>query len=144
MKARAPLFALTLFGFACTTACADDFDAQSFLGMSAGNNVGAAIKRGEKDGKKVLVFAYDSKKQGQSFHIEGMLDLEETRRLVRENFLIVLTDFKDRNIRDHVGNETQTRPMYFLFSTDSTLIQKGSAAVGAGQGNKLVAEWTKK
>jgi hypothetical protein len=92
----------------------------------------------------VLVFAYDAKKQGQSFHIEGMLNLEETRRLVRENFLIVLTDFKDRNIRDHVGDETQTRPMYFLFGADSKLIQKGSAAVGAGQGNKLVAEWTKK
>jgi hypothetical protein len=31
-----------------------------------------------------------------------------------------------------------------LFGADSKLIQKGSAVVGAWQGNKLVAEWTKK
>ncbi len=144
MNARGPLFALTLIAVGCTTAIADDFDAQSFLGMSAGNNVGAAIKRGEKDGKRVLVFAYDAKKPGQAFHIEGMLDLEQNRQLVRDNFLIVLTDFKDRNIRDQVGDESQTRPMFFLFGTDGKLIQKGTAAVGAGSGNKLVVEWTEK
>ncbi len=144
MNARRPLFSLILLGLGAMAVAADDFNAQSFLGMSAGNSVGAAIKRGEKDGKKVLVFAYDPAKRGQAFHIEGMLDLEETRRLVRDNFLIVLTDFKDRNIRDHVGDETQTRPMFFLFGTDGKLIQKGTAAVGAKPGNRLVQEWTKK
>lgn len=134
----AALVSLSIF----PTARADDFDAQSFLGMSAGNSVGAAIKRGEKDGKKVLVYAYDAKAANQAFHIKGMLQLEETRQLVRENFLIVVTDFKDKNIREHVGSESQTRPMFFLFGTDGKLIQKGTAAVGPTVGGKMVKDWT--
>lgn len=142
MNTRCLLSALVILSCSGLSAPADEFDAQSFLGVSAGNSVGAAIKRGEKDGKKVLVFAYDSKKQNQAFHIKGMLDLEETRKLVRENFLVVVTDFKDKNVRDHVGSETQTRPMYFLFGPDGKLIQKGTAAMGASLGGKLVKEWT--
>lgn len=144
MTKRRLFSVLVLLLLGIMPAAADEFKAQEFLGMTAGNNVGAAIKRGEKDGKKILVFAYDSKKKGQAFHIEGMLGLEETRKLVRENFLLVITDFKDKNIRDVVGSESQDRPVYLLFNTDGKVIQKGTAAMGAGPGAKVVKEWTSK
>ncbi|GAA5142923.1 hypothetical protein GCM10023213_29730 [Prosthecobacter algae] len=136
-----PLLLLVLF---LVQAQADEFDSQAFMGMTSGNSVGAAIKRGEKDNKRVLVFAYDEKKNGQAFHIKGMLELEETKKLVREHFILVITDFKDRNIRDVIGSEGMDRPVYFLFNTDGSLVQKGTAAMGAGAGAKLVKEWTSK
>lgn len=136
-----PLLLLVLF---LAQAQADEFDSQAFMGMNSGNSVGAAIKRGEKDKKRVLVFAYDEKKKGQAFHIKGMLELEETKKLVREHFILVITDFKDRNIRDVIGSEGMDRPVYFLFNTDGSLVQKGTAAMGAGAGAKLVKEWTSK
>lgn len=142
MNTRSLFSVLLILACSGLSARADEFDAQSFLGMSAGNSVGAAIKRGEKDGKKVLVYAYDAKAPNQAFHIKGMLQLEETRKLVRENFLIVVTDFKDKNIREHVGSESQTRPMFFLFGPDGKLIQKGTAAVGPAVGGKMVKDWT--
>ncbi|MCW0221435.1 MAG: hypothetical protein OJI67_24130 [Prosthecobacter sp.] len=123
---------------------ADEFDSQSFLGMTSGNSVGAAITRGEKSKKRVLVFAYDEKKKNQAFHIKGMLELEETKKLVRQHFILVITDFKDRNIRDVIGSEGTERPMYFLFNPDGSLVQKGTAAVGPSVGAKLVKEWTSK
>lgn len=143
MKNAALLSILLLTG-SFTQATADEFDSRAVLGMTAGNSVDAAVKRGKKDNKKVLVLALDSKKNGQSFHIKGMMEFEETKKLVQEHFLIVVTDFKDKNIRDHVGSDGTDRPMYFLFDTEGKLIQKGTTAMGGAAGAKLVKEWTAK
>lgn len=123
---------------------ADTFDARSVLGMSSGNSVDAAVKRGKADKKRVLVFVLDDKKTSNAFHIKGMLEMEETRRLVRENFLIVVTDFKNKGVRDIVGNEPTERPVYVLLNTDGAVVQKGVTAMGGVAGNKLVKEWTAK
>lgn len=135
---------ILMIGVLLATARADDFNARAVLGVTPGNSVAAAVKRGAKDGKRVLVFALDPKKNNQSFHIEGMLEFQETKRLVLEHFLIVVTDFKDRNIRDLVGDDGTDRPMYFLFNTDGTLAQRGTTAMGGVAGAKLVKEWTSK
>ena len=120
---------------------ADQFDPRAFLGMTAGVSVDAAISRGKKDNKKVLVLALDSKKNNQSFHIKGMLEFEETKQLIRDRFLLVITDFKNKNIRDLIGEDGMDRPMYFLFNTDGKLIQKGTTAMGGAAGAALVKTW---
>jgi hypothetical protein len=102
------------------------------------------VKRGKKENKKVLVFALDEKKNSQGSHIQGMLEFEETKKLVKENFLLVVTDFKDKHIRDQIGSVGTERPMYFLFDTDGKIIQKGTTAMGGTAGAKLVKEWTTK
>ncbi len=140
----ATLLSLLLLTLGLNQVMGDEFDSRAVLGMTAGNSVDAAVKRGKKDNKKVLVLALDSKKNGQSFHIKGMMEFEETKKLVQEHFLIVVTDFKDKNIRDHVGSDGTDRPMYFLFDTDGKLIQKGTTAMGGSAGAKLVKEWASK
>jgi len=133
-----------LISFGFSPLKADTFDARAVLGMSAGVSVDAAVKRGKADNKRVLVFAIDEKKTSNNFHIKGMLEFDETKKLVRDHLLIVVTDFKNKNVRDHVGKEPTDRPMYLLFNTDGTLAQKGVAAMGGNAGNKLVKEWTNK
>src|SRR5690606_8389155 len=106
------------------------FDARSSLGITAGRSITAALKRAEKEDKRVLVFAVDESKTAQGFHIRGMLEFEETKQRVRDHFLLVVTDFKDKDIRDLVVNESTERPFYVLFNKDGTVAQKGSAAMG--------------
>ncbi|MES2596957.1 MAG: hypothetical protein V4662_16555 [Verrucomicrobiota bacterium] len=140
----AALLSLLLLTSSLNQAGADEFDSRAVLGMTAGNSVDAAVKRGKKDHKQVLVFALDPKKNGQGFHIKGMMEFEETKKLVQEHFLIVVTDFKDKNIRDHIGSDGTDRPMYFLFDTEGKIIQKGTTAMGGSAGAKLVKDWTGK
>jgi hypothetical protein len=136
-----PLLLLTL-GF--SQAQADTFDSRAVLGMTSGVSVDAAVKRGKADNKRVLVFALDDKKTSNAFHIKGMLEFEETKKLVKENFLIIVTDFKNKNVRDHLTKEPTDRPMYLLFDTEGKMVQKGVTAMGGAAGNKLVKEWTGK
>ena len=123
---------------------ADTFDSRAVLGMTSGVSVDAAVKRGKADNKRVLVFALDDKKTSNAFHIKGMLEFEETKKLVKENFLIVVTDFKNKNVRDFVEKEPTDRPMYLLFDTEGKVVQKGVTAMGGAAGNKLIKEWTGK
>ena len=123
---------------------ADTFDSRAVLGMTSGVSVDAAVKRGKADNKRVLVFALDDKKTSNAFHIKVMLEFEETKKLVKENFLIVVTDFKNKNVRDFVGKEPTDRPMYLLFDTEGKVVQKGVTAMGGAAGNKLIKEWTGK
>ena len=123
---------------------ADTFDSRAVLGMTSGVSVDAAVKRGKADNKRVLVFALDDKKTSNAFHIKGMLEFEETQKLVKENFLIVVTDFKNKNVRDFVEKEPTDRPMYLLFDTEGKVVQKGVTAMGGAAGNKLIKEWTGK
>lgn len=139
----AALLSLVLLTFGSVCLRAESFDARAALGITAGSSVDAAVKRGKKENKRVLVFALDETKI-QGFHIQGMLEFEETKKLVKENFLLVVTDFKDKHIRDQIGSMGTERPMYFLFDTDGKIIQKGSTAMGGSAGAKLVKEWTSK
>lgn len=138
-----------LFLLACTpamirTAGAEEFDSRAALGITSGRSVEAAIKRGQKENKQVLVFVVDESKKAQGFHIKGMLEFEETKALVRDHFLLVVTDFKDKNIRDRVAGESTERPVYVLFNRDGTVAQKGSTAMGGKLGNDLVKGWVAK
>jgi hypothetical protein len=123
---------------------ADTFDSRAVLGITSGVSVDAAVKRGKADNKRVLVFALDDKKTSNAFHIKGMLEFEETKKLVKENFLIVVTDFKNKNVRDYLAKEPTDRPMYLLFDTEGKVVQKGVTAMGGAAGNKLIKEWTGK
>lgn len=140
----AAFLSLVLFTCSSISARAEVFDSRAVLGMPAGVSVDAAVKRAKKEDKRVLVFALDEKKSSQGFHIKGMLEFEETRKLVKENFLIVVTDFKDKHIRDQIGSDGTDRPMYFLFDADGKIVQKGTTAMGGSAGSKLVKEWTGK
>ena len=143
MKASFPL-PILLLTLGLSQVQADTFDSRAVLGMTSGVSVDAAVKRGKADNKRVLVFALDEKKTSNAFHIKGMLEFEETKKLVKENFLIVVTDFKNKNVRDYLAKEPTDRPMYLHFDTEGKMVQKGVTAMGGAAGNKLVKEWTGK
>lgn len=138
------LLPILLLAFGLSQVQADTFDSRAVLGITSGVSVDAAVKRGKADNKRVLVFALDDKKTSNAFHIKGMLEFGETKKLVKENFLIVVTDFKNKNVRDYLAKEPTDRPMFLLFDTEGKVVQKGVTAMGGAAGNKLVKEWTSK
>ncbi|MDB6138767.1 MAG: hypothetical protein JWO94_1839 [Verrucomicrobiaceae bacterium] len=140
----AVLLVIALFIIGISRGQADTFDSRAFLGVASGVSVEAAIKRGKAANKRVLVFVLDEKKSSNSFHIKGMLEFDESKKLARENFLIVVTDFKNKGVRDFVGKEPTDRPMFLLFNADGTLAQKGVTAMGGAAGAKLIKEWSGK
>ena len=142
MKTFAALLLSALASIAVVSA--EEFDARDSLGINAGRSVDAAIKRAAKEDKRVLVLALDPDKKNQGFHIRGMMEFEETKDLVKEHFILVVTDFKDKHIRDLVGEITKERPMYVLFNKDGTVAEKGTAAVGGKVGAELVKKWVAK
>lgn len=120
---------------------AEEVDTRSAIGITAGRSVDAAVKRAAKENKRVLVLVVDPTKKAQTFHIKGMMEFEETKNLVKDHFILVVTDFRDKNIRDHVEKESTERPVYVLLNKDGSLVQKGTTAMGGANGNKLVKEW---
>ncbi|WP_133796211.1 hypothetical protein [Prosthecobacter fusiformis] len=144
MKIIASVFLLVLSVAVPHLIHAEEFDSRDAIGITSGRSVAAALKRAEKENKQVLVFAVDETKKSQSFHIKGMLEFEETKQQVRDHFILVVTDFKDKNIRAIVANESTERPFYILFNKDGSVVQKGTTAMGGTLGAKLVKEWTEK
>lgn len=120
---------------------AEELDTRSAIGITSGRSVDAALKRAQKDNKRVLVLVVDASKNGQTFHVKGMMEFEETKTLVKEHFHLVVTDFRDKNIRTLVAGESSERPVYVLLQKDGSLIQKGTTALGGNNGNKLVKGW---
>jgi thioredoxin-related protein len=127
-----------------SSAVAEEVDTRAAIGITSGRSVNAAVKRAEKENKQVLVLVVDASKQSQAFHIKGMMEFEETKDLVKEHFILVMTDFEDKNIRDYVKTENRERPAYVLLGKDGKVIQKGTAAVGGRVGNDLVKGWVGK
>lgn len=121
-------------------ASADEIDARTVFGTTASQSVSAALKRAAKENKRVLVFVHDPKKT-QAWHIKAMVENAETKTLLKDHFLIVITDFKDKAVTAVLPANDGERPMYVLFGKDGKVIQTDTAAMGANNGNKLVKEW---
>lgn len=131
---------LLVLAFPLHLASADELDARAVFGTPAGHSVDGALKRAAKENKRVLVFVMDTKKN-QAFHIKAFAENAETKNLLKENFLIVITDFKDKAVASSLPGTDNERPMYVLFGKDGKVIKADTAAMGANNGNKLVKEW---
>jgi hypothetical protein len=129
------LLALPLAAFS-----ADDDEARSAFLTPPGRSVAAALKRAATENKRVLVFVTDPKKK-QAVHLKATLETPETKKLVKDNFLVVLTDFKDKAVSGIIKGVNPAHPAYVLFKPDGTVIEQGTAAMGPGNGYNTVKKW---
>ena len=132
---------LALLAFPLTATFAADPDGRSAFINPPGRDITAALKRAETEKKRVLVFIVDpAKKEG--FHIEGTMGSAEAKKLVKDNFLVVIIpSAKEKHVAGLVDDVTPVHPAYVLFKADGTVIAKGDAAMGAANGLKLIQGW---
>lgn len=140
MKTLNALLAFALLSFAVHAA---EFDARSAFGTTPGRDIDAALKRAQKENKRVLVAVYDSKGDynDQGLQIKYFTDLEETKKLLKENFIIVLMDRNHKDLTKYADAAANTeRPHYILLSPTGSKLKTDSLVANPTDGLRRTKE----
>ncbi len=140
MKTLAFFLAATLLAI---TAHAADFDARSAFGTTPGRDIDAALKRAQKEKKRVFVAVYDSKGDynDQGLQIKYFTDLEETKKLLKDNFIIVLLDRNHKDLSKYADASSNTeRPHYILLSSAGSKLKTDTLVANPADGLRRTKE----
>jgi hypothetical protein len=137
------VFLILLLAFTAVGAIAEDLDGRTAFLSAPGRDIGAALKRADTEHKRVLVFISNPARKHGS-HINGTMGAPETKKMVKENFIVVIVpNSTDKHVAGLVDDVNPVHPAYVVFKPDGTVVEKGDAAMGAGNGynwmQKLVA-----
>ena len=102
----------------------------------------AAIKRAQQDHKPIFLATYDPRGDynEQGLQIKYFTELDETKQLLKEHFIVVLLDSNHKDVRDLAAGINIERPTYFRLSESGTLISHGSMMKHPTDGLKIVKE----
>jgi hypothetical protein len=121
-----------------TKTVAEDQDGRTAFLTAPGRDVGQALKRAGEEQKRVLVFVVNPTKH-HGGHIIGTMEVEETKKLVRDNFVVViLTNPHEKHVAGLVDDVVSIHPAYVVFKPDGTVVEKGDAAMGGNNGLKWI------
>ena len=136
MKYFSLILSFVLLSLAKTVA--EDLDGRSAFLTAPGRDVAQAMKRAGEEKKRVLVFVVNTAKH-QGGHIIGTMEVEETKNLVRDNFVVVIvTNPHEKHIAGLVDDVVSVHPAYVVFKPDGTVVEKGDAAMGGANGLKWI------
>jgi len=115
-------------------------DARSAFLNPPGRDIGAALKRATTEKKRVMVFTVDPARK-QASHLEATMETPEAKQLVKDNFLVVIIPNRnEKHIAGMVDDVSPVHPAYVIFNPDGSVLEKGTAAMGAALG----LQWVKK
>ncbi len=119
-----------------------EFDARAAFGVAPGRDLDAAFKKAQKDQKRIFLAVYDPKGDynDQGLQIKYFTDLEETKKLLKENFIIVLLANTHKDVRPYVGDANIERPRFFVLSHDGKKIKEDKLAQNPEYGLKVTKE----
>lgn len=136
---KALLSVLSLLLLAIGTCVADD-DGRSAFTVTPGRDIGAALKRAERENKRVLVVIVEPGKK-QAPHLNATMQAEETKKMVKDHFIVVvLSNRKEKHVAGLVDDVMSVHPAYVIFKPDGAVESKGDAAMGAGPGLKWMEQ----
>ena len=94
MTTRRKLIGIFVTWFSSTALYAEKLNDREVFGTTAANSLSAALKRAEQSKKRIFLVYWDSKEKGNSpgLDIRYFCELKETKKLLRDNFVIVLLD----------------------------------------------------
>ncbi len=138
MKVIASLL-LTL-AFAASVFAAD-FDPRATFGTAPGRDLDAALKRAAQTKKRVLLFYWNSKDKGAypGLDMKYFAEMEETKKLMKDNFIVVLLDKDHKDAKPYLASNTE-KPQWVLIGADGKTIKTESAAANPETGLKKVKE----
>jgi len=122
---------------------AADFDAQAVFGYSPGHDVDAALKRAAKVKKKVVLFSYDPKDEPgyPGLAIKYNMDQQETRKLVKENFIVVVLTRGHKDLERYPSPGAKEKAYYVVINPDGKTAKTDMVYGNGNAGLKDVKEW---
>ena len=123
------------------SAIAADFDPRATFGSVPGRDLDSALKKSAQTGKRVLLFYWNSKEKSAypGLDMKYFAELEETKKLIKENFILVLLDRDHKDAKPYLADNTE-KPRYVLIGSDGKAIKEGPAAENPEWGLKRVKE----
>jgi thioredoxin-related protein len=143
MRPVKSFLSLTLVLALSLSALSATFDPQACFGATPSRDLIAALKRASTSQKPVLVFVHDPKGgyNDQGLQIKYFTDLAETKKLLKDNFIVVLLPVGHKELTKYVAaGDNLERPMYFLIGPDGTLVKKDKAVANPADGLRIVKE----
>lgn len=144
MKNIAACLLLSL-GFSMSTAVAAPFDARAAFDTTPGRDVDAAIKRAAKEKKRVILFAYSPKQSTSGGNYPGLsikyfTDLQETKKLLKANFIIVLLEKGHKDLERFKPAGNTERDYWVVISSTGDTVKADTVYGNPDEGLKIVKE----
>ena len=120
--------------------CAAEFDPRAAFGSVPGRDLDAALKRAEKENKRVFLAFYDPKGDynDQGLQIKYFTDLVETKKLLKTNFVVVLLPRGHKDLAKYTASMNTERPRFILLSPKGDFIKDDTLAQNPEWGLKIV------
>lgn len=137
------LLSLLMVALICATASAAEFDARAVFGYAPGHDVDAALKRGAKDNKRVIMFSYDPHEGGSwpGFDITSFMELKETKKLVKENFIVVVLERGHKDLERYPTSGPLEKAYYALIKPDGKAAKIDTVYRNPSVGLTTVKAW---
>lgn len=135
------LLSFLMLALVCVQVNAAEFDARSVFGSTPARDVDAALKRGAKEKKRVLLFTFDPKENFPGLDIQYFMDLQESKKLVKDNYITVLLERGHKDLQRYPSPGAPEKAYYVLIAPDGKTIKSGMAAKNGTDGLKTVKEW---
>ena len=135
------LLSFLMLALVCVQVNAAEFDARSVFGYSPGRDVDAALKRGAKEKKRVLLFTYDPKENFPGLDIQYFMELQESKKLVKENYITVVLERGHKDLQRYPSPGAAEKACYVLIAPDGKTIISGMVAKNGTDGLRIVKEW---
>lgn len=99
-----------------------------------------ALAAAKTQQKRVLLASFDPKDDfnNQGLQIRYFTDLKETKKLLQENFIIVLLSRDHVHVQKYAGTMNTERPHFFLLRPDGSIIVHDSLSQNPEEGLRIV------
>lgn len=123
-------------------ALADQFDPRATFGQVPGRDLDSALKRSTTEKKRVLLFFWNSKEKERSPGLEMryFAEREETKKLLKDNFILVLLDRGHQDVKRLVPDRNIEKAQWVLIGADGNVIKSEPVYGNPDVGLKVVKE----
>lgn len=121
---------------------AGPLDVRAAFDTTPGRDMDAALKRAEKEKKRVFLATYDPKEGGNfpGLDIKYFTDLQETKKLLKDNFILVLLLKGHKDLAKFKPSGNTEKAYYVLVSSSGQVIKSDKMAANPEEGLKIVKE----
>ena len=141
MKTKA--LTVVLFLLLVSVVCGGPFDPRATFGQSPGRDLDGALKRSKADKKRVLLFYWNTKEKDNypGSDMTFFMELEETKKLLKDNFTLVVLDRDHKDVKPYVspGQNTE-KPQWVFIDFDGKMLKTAEVHRRGDSGLKTLKE----
>jgi len=135
--------ASTLIASLCLfTVLAGEFDPRAAFGVMPGRDLDNAIKRAGQANKRVFLVFWNSNEKGNypGLEMKYFAEREETKKLLKDNFILVLLDRKHQDVKKYIPDGNIEKAQWVLIGPDGKVIKQEAVYGNPDVGLKTVKE----